>query len=61
MNKPEEAKALAEEYIENASEKEVIKTYVDEDTTGDLYLEGSKFKDPAVPNRASKKPHFLRR
>ena len=61
LNKPEEAKALAEEYIENASEKEVIKTYLDEDTTGDLYLEGSKFKDPAVPNRASKKPHFLRR
>jgi general secretion pathway protein D len=61
LNKPEEAEALAEEYIENASEKEVIKTYLDEDTTGDLYLEGSKFEDPAEPNRNSILPRFLRR
>jgi general secretion pathway protein D len=51
LNKPEEAEALAEEYIENASEKEVIKTYLDEDTTGDLYLEGSKFEDHSKQGR----------
>ena len=60
LNKPEEAEALAEEYIENASEKEVIKTYLDEDTTGDLYLEGSKFEDHSKQGRIRTWLRFLR-
>ncbi|MEC8279417.1 MAG: secretin N-terminal domain-containing protein [Verrucomicrobiota bacterium] len=45
LHRPEEAEVLAEAYIENASEEEVIKTYLEEDTTGDIYLEGSKFEE----------------
>ena len=45
LHRPEEAEILAEAYIENASEEEVIKTYLEEDTTGDIYLEGSKFEE----------------
>ena len=45
LHRPEEAEVLAEAYIENASEKEVIKKYLEEDTTGDIYLEGSKFEE----------------
>ena len=61
LHRPEEAEVLAEAYIENASEKEVIKTYLDEDTTGDIYLEGSKFEDPAKPKRERTWPRFFRR
>jgi general secretion pathway protein D len=56
LHVPEEAKALTEVYIENASEKEVIKTYLDEDTTGDLYLEGSKFEGSSKPKKKIKTP-----
>ena len=45
LHRPEEAEVLAEAYIENASEEEVIKTYLEDDTTGDIYLEGSKFEE----------------
>jgi general secretion pathway protein D len=51
LHRPEEAEVLAKAYIENASEKEVIKTYLDEDTTGDLYLEGSKFEGSSKPKK----------
>ena len=61
LHRPEEAEVLAEAYIENASEKEVIKTYLDEDTTGDIYLEGSKFEDPAKPKTERTWPRFIRR
>ena len=61
LHRPEEAEVLAEAYIENASEKEVIKTYLEEDTTGDIYLEGSKFEDPAKPKRERTWPRFIRR
>ena len=61
LHRPEEAEVLAETYIENASEKEVIKTYLDEDTTGDIYLEGSKFEDTAKPKTERTWPRFIRR
>ena len=61
LHRPEEAEVLAEAYIENASEKEVIKTYLDEDTTGDIYLEGSKFEDTAKPKTERTWPRFIRR
>tara|TARA_B100000989_G_scaffold97109_1_gene70701 strand:- start:471 stop:2276 length:1806 start_codon:yes stop_codon:yes gene_type:complete len=61
LHRPEEAEVLAEAYIENASEKEVIKTYLDEDTTGDIYLEGSKFQDTAKPKTERSWPRFIRR
>ena len=51
LNVPKEAKTLTEVYIENASEKDVIKTYLEEDTTGDLYLEGSKFEGFVKPKK----------
>ena len=44
LHKPEEAESLTKAYIENAAEEEVIRTYLDEGTTGDIYLEGSKFE-----------------
>ena len=61
LHRPEEAEVLAEAYIENASEEEVIKTYLEEDTTGDIYLEGSKFEDPDKPKRDRTWPRFFRR
>ena len=61
LHRPEEAEVLAEAYIENASEEEVIKTYLKEDTTGDIYLEGSKFEDPDKPKRERIWPRSLRR
>lgn len=60
LQNPEEAKDLSSKYIENASEKDVIQTYLKEDSTSDLYLEGSKFKEKGSRQRF-KYPRFLRR
>ena len=60
LQDPEEAEALSSRYIENASEKEVIQTYLKEDSTSDLYLEGSKFEEKQ-PRQRHKYPRFLRR
>ena len=48
-------------YIEAASETEVIKEYIDTNSTNDIYLEGSKFEDPAKPKRERTWPRFFRR
>ena len=62
LHRPEEAKVLAEAYIENASEEEVIKTYLEEDTTGDIYLEGSKFEEKEAKEIKKRTwPRFFRR
>ena len=60
LHRPEEAEVLAEAYIENASEKEVIKTYLDEDTTGDIYLKGSKFEEEPKATKERTWPRFFR-
>ena len=62
LHRPEEAEVLAEAYIENASEEEVIKTYLEEDTTGDIYLEGSKFEEKEAKETEKRTwPRFFRR
>lgn len=62
LHRPEEAEVLAEAYIENASEEEVIKTYLEEDTTGDIYLEGSKFEEKEAKETKKRTwPRFFRR
>ncbi len=45
LQNPDEAEDLSSKYIQNASEKDVIQTYLEENSTSDLYLEGSKFRD----------------
>ncbi|MEN8662854.1 MAG: secretin N-terminal domain-containing protein [Lentimonas sp.] len=45
LQSPDQAGALSDEYIESATEKEAIVIYLEEGTTGDLYLEGSKFEE----------------
>lgn len=60
LQNPEEAEDLSSIYIENASEKDVIQTYLKQDSTSDLYLEGSKFKEKE-PRQRFKYPRFLRR
>ena len=42
-------------------ETEVIKEYIDTNSTNDIYLEGSKFEDPAKPKRERTWPRFFRR
>jgi general secretion pathway protein D len=62
LSNPETADALAHEHIENATEAEVIKEYIETNTVGDLYMEGSKFEDKEekLEENASK-PRSLRR
>lgn len=60
LQNPEEAEDLSSKYIENASEKDVLETYLKEDSTSDLYLEGSKFKEKE-PRQRFKYPRFFRR
>ncbi|MGJ8650092.1 MAG: secretin N-terminal domain-containing protein [Opitutaceae bacterium] len=45
LNNPDQADILSKDYIDNASEKEVINEYLQERTTGDIYLDGSKFEE----------------
>lgn len=51
LDNPDQAKDLSDDYIERASEKEVIEEYIQERTTGDTYLEGSKFKEKPKDER----------
>ena len=60
LQNPEEAENLSSQYIETASEKEVIKTYLKENSTSDLYLEGSVF-EKKEPRKRHKYPSFMRR
>jgi len=62
LQNPGQADVLSAKYIENASEKTIIKTYIENDTTGNLYLEGSKFeKEEPKPETESTRPRSLRR
>ncbi|MGZ0707484.1 secretin N-terminal domain-containing protein [Coraliomargarita sp. W4R53] len=45
LNSPDQADALSKDYIDRASEKKIINKYIDERTTGDVYLKGSKFEE----------------
>lgn len=60
LQDPDEAEDLSSQYIENASEKEVIQKYLEKNSTSDLYLEGSKFKENE-PRKRHKYPSFNRR
>jgi general secretion pathway protein D len=46
-------------YIEAASETDVIQEYINTNSTNDIYLEGSKFKDAAKPKGVSTKSRSL--
>ena len=49
-------------YIEAASETEVIKEYIDTNSTNDIYLEGSKFEEKEAKEPKKRTwPRFLRR
>ena len=60
LQDPDEAEDLSSQYIENASEEEVIRKYLEENSTSDLYLEGSKFKENE-PRKRQRYPSFNRR
>lgn len=45
LQDPDKADAVSSIYIEGAAETEVIKEYIETSTTGDIYLDGSKFED----------------
>ncbi len=45
LENPGQAGALSDEYIESAAEKEAIETYLEDRTTGDIYLKGSSFEE----------------
>ncbi len=62
LDNPSKATALTEKSLNNISETEAVKEFLDTSSTGDIYLEGSKFekKEPREePNRT--KPRSLRR
>jgi general secretion pathway protein D len=62
LNNPDQAESLSDDYIAQASEKEVINQYLEERSTGDIYLEGSKFeKEEPKPETESTRPRSLRR
>ncbi|WP_269523864.1 secretin N-terminal domain-containing protein [Coraliomargarita parva] len=44
LTNPTEADRLANEYFNVIEEKDAVKEYLETDTTGDLYMEGSKFE-----------------
>ena len=52
---------VSKDYIEAASETEVIQEYIDTNSTSDIYLKGSKFEDPAKPKGDSTRSPSLRR
>jgi len=52
LNNPDQADTLSKDYIDRASEKKIINEYIEKRTTGDVYLEGSKFEK----NEAKDKP-----
>ena len=45
LNNPDQADTLARDYIDRASEKDVVNEYIEKRTTGDIYLEGSIFEE----------------
>jgi general secretion pathway protein D len=51
LTNPSEAGRLANEYIESIEETDVLKKYLENNTTGDTYLEGSKFEEDKPPFR----------
>lgn len=61
LQNPDQAGALSDEYIESAAEQEAIKEYLDEGTTGDLYLEGSSFEEKEPVQINSTQPRSNRR
>lgn len=62
LSNPEKADTLAHEYIENASEAGAIREYIETNTLGDIYMEGSRFeKEEEKPAINTPKPRSLRR
>ena len=59
---PEDSQALSEEKIEAIEEGEAVKKYIETDTLGRLYMEGSKFEEEEQKvTKGSIWPRFLRR
>lgn len=51
LTNPSDAGSLANEYIESIEETDVLKKYLENNTTGDSYLEGTKFEEDKPPFR----------
>jgi general secretion pathway protein D len=59
---PEDSQALSEEKIEAIEEGKAVKKYIETDTLGRLYMEGSKFEEEEPrETKGSIWPRFLRR
>jgi general secretion pathway protein D len=60
---PAEAQNLSNAYIEKAEEKEAVVNYLDNNTSGDLYMEGSIFEkeEPKINKETSTRSRSLRR
>ncbi|MDQ8207417.1 secretin N-terminal domain-containing protein [Coraliomargarita sp. SDUM461003] len=64
LENPDKADQVSKNYIEGASETEVIKQYIETSTTSDIYLKGSKFEEKTPKEESStnsSKPRSLRR
>ncbi|MEM8867278.1 MAG: secretin N-terminal domain-containing protein [Verrucomicrobiota bacterium] len=44
LQNTDKANSISNKYIENAAENDAVRQYLDEDTTGNIYLDGSKFE-----------------
>ena len=53
LQNPSEADALTKEQLQVASEKEQVTEYLETNTTGDIYLEDSKYRDKTKPAEAT--------
>lgn len=64
LNNPDQADNLAKDYVNLASEKDIINEYIEKRTAGDAYLEGSIFEKPEEEPetvKSSTRPRSLRR
>jgi general secretion pathway protein D len=59
---PSVAQKLSDEYIDKAEEKKAVVQYLENNTSGDLYMKGSRFEEEAKPtkNEEPKKRPFIR-
>lgn len=57
IKSPTEADRLANEYLDVIEESEEVREYLETNTTGDTYLEGSKFEKDKPLIRLNK-PNF---
>jgi type II secretory pathway component GspD/PulD (secretin) len=62
LENPSKASTFTEKSLDNISETKAVREFLDTSSTGDIYLEGSKFEeDEPRETKGSIWPRFLRR